>query len=81
MLARRGELAAADELARKALEQAEKTDFWDLRARSRETAAEVMERSGRDAAARALLDEARAVYEAKGVVVEVARLDRLLAEL
>jgi class 3 adenylate cyclase/tetratricopeptide (TPR) repeat protein len=81
VLARRGDLDAAHDLAQRALDQAEKTDFWDLRGRSREAAAEVMERSGREAEARALLDEARAVYQAKGVVVEVARLDALLAEL
>ena len=67
--------------ARHALDQAERTDFWDMRARSREAAAEVMERSGRESEARTLLDEARAVYAEKGIVVEVDRLDALLAEL
>ncbi len=81
LLARRGELDAAQDLARHALDQAERTDFWDMRARSREAAAEVMERSGRESEARTLLDEARAVYAEKGIVVEVDRLDALLAEL
>ncbi|HET9673872.1 MAG TPA: adenylate/guanylate cyclase domain-containing protein [Gaiellaceae bacterium] len=81
VLSRRGELDAAQELAQRALEQAEKTDFWDLRAHSREAAAEVMERSGREAEAHALLEEALAVYEDKGVDVEVDRLRSLLAKL
>jgi ATP/maltotriose-dependent transcriptional regulator MalT len=81
VLARRGELEAAHALAERALRQAEKSDFWDLRAGSREAASEVMERSGRPADARRLLEEARAVYDEKGVTVRVARLDALLAEL
>jgi class 3 adenylate cyclase/tetratricopeptide (TPR) repeat protein len=81
VLARRGELDAAHERAERALRQAEKSDFWDLRAGSREAAAEVMERSGRPADARRLLEEARAIYEEKGVTVRVERLDALLAEL
>jgi predicted Zn-dependent protease len=81
VLARRGELEAANVLSERALRQAEKSDFWDLRAGSREAAAEVMERSGRSADARRLLEEARAVYDEKGVTVRVERLDALLAEL
>jgi class 3 adenylate cyclase/tetratricopeptide (TPR) repeat protein len=81
VLARHGELDAAQELAQRALDTAEQTDFWDQRGRSREAAAEVMERSGRPNEQRKLLEEALAVYEQKGVTVEVERLRRLLAEL
>jgi tetratricopeptide (TPR) repeat protein len=81
VLARQGDLVRANELALRALEQAEKTDFWDLRAGAREAAAEVMERAGRSTDGRRLLEEARAVYEEKGVTVRVQRLDALLAEL
>ena len=81
VLARQGDLEQAQELALRTVEQAEATDFWHLRGNAHEAAAEVMERSGRSAEARELLERARAVYDEKGVAVEVARLDALLAEL
>jgi tetratricopeptide (TPR) repeat protein len=81
LLARRGDVEAAIELAERALELLEGSDFGDLLGRAREDLAEVYERAGRREDAVAALREAVDVYERWGVLPLIertkARLERL----
>jgi predicted ATPase/class 3 adenylate cyclase len=71
VLARRGEFEEAERLAREALELSDRSDFY-ARADTRLDLVEVLTIAGQDGIAD-LLDEAIAVYEAKGMTVGVAR--------
>jgi tetratricopeptide (TPR) repeat protein len=80
--ARRGDLAGAEELARRAIAVIEESDFTVDRADARAALAEVLELAGRfDEAAEAARD-ALELYEAKGNVLQAGhartRLDRLI---
>jgi tetratricopeptide (TPR) repeat protein len=66
ILADRGDLDAAEELGRSSLAYAERTDFPVQRAQARAGLAYALARAGRVDEARALLDEAVALCEAKG---------------
>jgi class 3 adenylate cyclase/tetratricopeptide (TPR) repeat protein len=78
LLARGGRHEEAERLARDAVEQAESTDFWILRAAAHEALAEVLSAAGKPGDARAELEEALRIYEAKGNVVLASRLRELL---
>jgi tetratricopeptide (TPR) repeat protein len=78
LLARGGRHEEAERLARDAVEQAESTDFWILRAAAHEALAEVLSAAGKPGDARAELEEALRIYEEKGNVVLASRLRELL---
>ncbi|HSV69019.1 MAG TPA: adenylate/guanylate cyclase domain-containing protein [Methylibium sp.] len=79
ILARGGAIDEAEALARAALELARQTDFIMLRAESLAELAVVL-RIGRRDGAREALEEAIAVYAAKGDAVSTARLTELLQD-
>ena len=81
ILARRGELDAAVDLARDAVAILEPTDFLFLQGFSRLSLGEVLLAAGRTDEARAALGEAEALCGAKGFSVGVARARELLARL
>jgi class 3 adenylate cyclase len=81
LLARRGDIAAAEALAREAVALVEPTDSLEHKATSRCDLAVVLIAAGRRDEAVAALGEARALYEEKGHTVGVARIDALRAEL
>ena len=74
VLARRGELARAESLAREAVEMAARTDYLENHALARADLSDVLTRAGRPAEAAAALEHALRLYEEKGVVVEAERL-------
>jgi tetratricopeptide (TPR) repeat protein len=78
---RRGRVEEGERLVRRGLAQAETTDFWEFRGAANEALAEVLEARGRSDEARAALEAALAVYEAKGATVAAERTRRLLAKL
>lgn len=73
IVARAGNLAEAESLARAAVELAQKTDAPQLRADTLLELAAVMALSGRLEEARPAVDSAIAIYRAKGDVVSAAR--------
>jgi class 3 adenylate cyclase/tetratricopeptide (TPR) repeat protein len=81
ILARRGDNEEAERLARHAVEQAEATDFWYLRAGAYEALAQVLSAAGKRAEARAEQEAAVRVYEEKGNVVSAGRARELLEQL
>jgi class 3 adenylate cyclase len=81
LLARSGEFATAETLAREAVEIADATEFHDLRTGSRRALAEVLRLSGQTAEAAAPLGEAIRLYEHKGSIVSARRVRSELAEL
>jgi hypothetical protein len=80
-LARRGDLAEAERLAREAVAWGEPTDALEIKADSHNDLATVLIAAGKRDEAFAALDEARALYEQKGHSVGVGRVERLRAEL
>jgi tetratricopeptide (TPR) repeat protein len=76
-----GEHESAERLARKALELAQTTDFWDQRGEAYEALAKVLAASGRTTEARAALESAVEIYEEKGAEVPEKRARALLGEL
>jgi class 3 adenylate cyclase/tetratricopeptide (TPR) repeat protein len=76
VLARRGELNEAEELAREAVRMVESTDFPDLQAVTSLSLAEVLESAGETDEAGELIVRAQAIYERKGNVVAVSRMVR-----
>jgi DNA-binding SARP family transcriptional activator len=72
-LARRGEQAEAERLAREAVELAERTDFLDLHAGVLLSLAEVLSLGGRQAEATASAEAAAVLYARKGNLVALAR--------
>lgn len=80
LLARRGQVAQAEHLAREATAIATRTDFLDHRARASADLAEVLRVAGRAQESAAALEEAIQLHEAKGNVVAARKLRGLLAE-
>ena len=78
---RRGRLEQAERLARRGLELAETTDFWEFRGGANEALAEILKLQSRGDEARAALQTAVEVYEAKGATVAAERARGLLAQL
>jgi tetratricopeptide (TPR) repeat protein len=81
LLMRRGQQADAERVARRAVEQAESTDFWPHRGGAYEALAEVLWRGGHADEAREAVEEALRVYDEKGAVVLAERVRALFAEL
>jgi hypothetical protein len=80
-LARRGELAAADELIAEAAEIVEPTDYAILHLELAFAQADVERSAGRPARERRALERALEVADAKGNLVAAERSRDLLAEL
>ena len=78
ILARAGDTAEAEALARAALERARQTEMPSLHAFALAEFAAVLHLAGRVDEARAALQEAIAIYEAKGDIVSAARAQELL---
>jgi class 3 adenylate cyclase/tetratricopeptide (TPR) repeat protein len=81
ILARRGEHAEAERLAREAIAWAEPTDGLEVKADSYRDLAIVLSAAGRRDEALAALAQAQAFYEQKGHTVGIARVEELRAEL
>jgi tetratricopeptide (TPR) repeat protein len=81
VLARRGEHAAAEALARDACALVDTTDHPDERAAARRALAEVLRLAGRPAEATAEAEIALGLYEQKGNQVMAEWMRALLAEL
>jgi tetratricopeptide (TPR) repeat protein len=78
---RRRRLDDAERLVTSALEHTEASDFWELRGDANEALAEVHAANGRRDDARAALEAALVVYDAKGATVAAGRTRALLAQL
>ena len=78
ILARAGDTANAEALARAALELTRHTELLNLHAFSLAELGAVLQTAGRVDEARAALQEAIAIYEAKGNVVSAARVQEAL---
>jgi class 3 adenylate cyclase/tetratricopeptide (TPR) repeat protein len=81
ILARRGEYAEAERLAREAVAWAEPTDALDHKAAAWRDLAIVLRAAGRHDESLGALARARELYELKGHVVGVARIEEMRAEL
>jgi ATP/maltotriose-dependent transcriptional regulator MalT len=81
VLARRGERAAAERLARDAVAVAEEGDFDPAHADALMDLAEVLELAGNPTAAATQIEKAIRVYERKGNVLMTARAHARLEEL
>ena len=81
VIAHKGELESADELAREALAFAAESDFLNGHADALVDYAEVLRLAGRRAEASSAVESAVALYELKGNVVSAARARALLDEL
>jgi tetratricopeptide (TPR) repeat protein len=78
-LARVGELAEAERLAREAVAIASASDVLDLRAETLADLGEVLHLAGRVEESRTAVEEAIALYDEKGNLVQAGRLRSLLA--
>ncbi len=81
VLARRGELAEAERLAREAVAVCEKTDFLDAQGNVYADLGEVLSLAGRPTEAAAALGQALGCYERKGNHVATQRAQTRLAEV
>jgi class 3 adenylate cyclase/tetratricopeptide (TPR) repeat protein len=81
ILARRGEHAEAERLAREAVDWGEPTDSLEVKANSYRDLAIVLAAVGKRDEALAALAQARALYEQKKHVIGVARIEELRSEL
>ena len=81
LLARRGEHAEAERLARSAVEWVEPTDALEYKANALRDLAIVLSAAGKSDEAIAALKQAQPLYEEKGHTVGVARVEALRAEL
>jgi class 3 adenylate cyclase/tetratricopeptide (TPR) repeat protein len=81
VLARRGELGAAEKLAREAVSTAEKTDWYWSKGDALMDLAEVLRLAGRAAEARPVLEQAQGVYEPMGHLVGRDRARSALEEM
>jgi class 3 adenylate cyclase/tetratricopeptide (TPR) repeat protein len=80
VLARRGELAEAEQLAREAVAIGEKTDLLDVQGDAYADFAEVLSLAGRPNEAAAALGQALGCYKRKGNLVSAQRVQTRLAE-
>ena len=80
-VARLGDTAEAERLARRSVERAWATDYEELRGLSQVALAEILQGSGRTEEAAAALRKAVAVYEAKGNVVSAGITRKKLGDL
>jgi tetratricopeptide (TPR) repeat protein len=80
-MARLGDDAEAERLARRSVDRAWATDYLDLRGLTQGALAEVLQASGRTEEAAEALRTAVAVHEAKGNVVSAATIRRKLEDL
>ena len=80
LLARQGDLGAAEQVAREAVERVAASDALNMRAGTLVDLAGVLYRAGKSADARAAALEARELYARKGNLVEGARAEQLTAE-
>jgi class 3 adenylate cyclase/tetratricopeptide (TPR) repeat protein len=81
LLARRGEHAEAERLARQAVAWGEPTDALESKAHAFRDLAIVLTAAGKRDEATAALDEARRLYEEKGHTTGAARVEELRAEV
>ena len=81
ILARRGEYAEAERLAREAIAWGEPTDSLETKANSYRDFAVVLSAAGKRDEALTALADARALYEQKGHTVGVARVEKMRSEL
>lgn len=81
MSARTGDIKTGLSLAREAVEITDATEFPAAKADVREGLAEVLWLSGRESEARRAVEEAAALYEAKGFLVPIERLRSRFASL
>jgi Flp pilus assembly protein TadD len=81
LLARRGELAEAERLAREAVALGDPTDAPDVKAGARRDLATVLGAAGKRDEALDALHEARSLYLAKGHTVGVAHVEEMSSEL
>ena len=81
LLARRGEYAEAERLAREAVAWGEPTDALEYKATAWYDLAIVLDAAGKRDEALSALAEARALYEQKGHTVGTSRVDEMRAEL
>jgi len=81
LLARGGELDAAELLAREAVALGDPTDSLEQKGNARYDLALVLIAANRRGEALEALDEARSLYEQKGHIVGMARVDDMRAEL
>jgi tetratricopeptide (TPR) repeat protein len=81
VLARRGERAEAERIAREAVSLAGETDMLNWHGNARADLAEIYALAGQAKDSRAQLEQALAFYERKGNVVAGAKVRRRLAEL
>jgi tetratricopeptide (TPR) repeat protein len=75
--AQRGDLETAEELAKEAVSRADETDLPSLRGAARTSLAQVLLTAGRVDEATAMIDEAVALYEAKGNIAAAAATSSL----
>jgi len=80
VLARRGDFAAAEKLAREAITISDRTDEINHQAQMRESLAEVLARAGRADEARTYLEEALRLFEQKENMVMAERTRAALRE-
>jgi tetratricopeptide (TPR) repeat protein len=81
VLARRGDFAEAERLAREAVELSRTVAIVEAKGQAYEDLAEVLALAGKTAEAVQALEEALAIYEAKGAVALIERVRRRLSEL
>jgi class 3 adenylate cyclase/tetratricopeptide (TPR) repeat protein len=81
LVARRGDLAEGERLAREAVALATPTDYLDLRADASAALGEVLRRAGRPQEAAAAYDEAIRLCDRKGSIVVAERLRGVAADL
>ena len=81
LLARRGEYAEAERLAREAVAWGEPTDALEYKATASYDLAIVLDSAGKRDEALSALAEARPLYEQKGHTVGTSRVDEMCAEL
>jgi class 3 adenylate cyclase/tetratricopeptide (TPR) repeat protein len=81
VLARRGDFAKADALAREAIEIADETDWLHQRGEAASALGEVLELGGRTDEARAAYEQARSYWERKQALADLQTLQRRLDAL
>jgi len=81
VLARKGQLAAAKDLAWEGVERSERSQEPDTRAEALADLAEILRRAGKLAESRQAAERALALYDAKGNLAAARRIQRFIAAL